>query len=412
MTFGSVGMLHSSLAAMVDAIHTSMSREGLHLRFTSSAVSFMQRCVEYVLKQRVNTMTVLDSHLLSHFKNIKIIDSTSWGVDPVLRHVLPGSGGSASKANCKVQLCYEYLHGAISFFDVVPGNTPDNGYAENLPVHFSKGDLLMADLGYFCLGSLTQIIKNGAFFVYRFLVGTALYNAKTMKEIDLRRILQKVTGAAYEMNVSMGAKIETRVSCRLICLRADEKNAAERRRKLRKKAREKGRVVSEIHLYMAGWILMVTNVPSKWLPPEMVRQLYCLRWQIELLFKQLKSVLKVHNSATGKENRLRCELLGKLFVAVIIHRIHADINIGLWNTKKQEVSMDKLYKRFQERAFRLVDLFCSSLAKAVAYLKNELIWLLKNCRKLNQKSRPTTLQKLDQNISFHPDLYFDKGILT
>jgi hypothetical protein len=412
MTFGTVGMLHPSLAAMVDAIHATMSREGLHLRFTSSAVSFMQRCVEFVLKQRVNAMSVIDSHLLNHFKSIKIFDSTSWDIDSVLRDVLPGCGGAASSANCKVLLCYEYLRGALSFFDVVPGNKPDNGYAATLPEHITSGDLLIADLGYFRLETLMHIIKCGAYFVFRFLVGTTLYNAATMQEIDLRCILQKVTGAAYQMDVIMGSKEQTRVSCRLICLRVGEKIAEERRRKLRQNAAKKGRTVSELHLYMAGWILMVTNVPREWLSPEMVRPLYSLRWQIELLFKQLKSVLTIHRSATGKESRLRCEILGKLIVAIMIHRIHADVNINLWNTKNQEISMDKLYKRIQERAFILMGLLCTSLAKAVSFLTKELNRLMKNCRKLNQKSRPTTLQALDRKISDQSVENFDCSVLT
>jgi hypothetical protein len=401
MTLGTVGMLHPSLAAMVDAIRVTMSREGLHLRFTSSAVSFMQRCVQFVLMQRVNAITVLDSQLLNHFKTIKIFDSTSWDIDPLLRDVLPGCGGAASSANCKVQLCYEYLRGALSFFDVVPGNKPDSGYASMLPEHIASGDLLLADLGYFCLETLMRIIKGGAYFVLRFLIGTTLYNPATMQEIDLRRLLQKVAGAAYQLDVIMGSKKQTRVSCRLVCLRVDEKIAEQRRRKLRQNAQKKGRSVSELHLYMAGWILMVTNVPREWLPPEMVRPVYSLRWQIELLFKQLKSVLNIHKSATGKEPRLRCELLGKLIAAIIIHRIHADVNIDLWNTTGQEVSMDKLYKRIQERAFIIMSLLCVSVKMAVSFLAEELARLVKNCRKLNQKSRPTTLQMFDRKITCH-----------
>jgi hypothetical protein len=412
MTFATVGMLHPSLGAMVDAIRASMSREGLHLRFTASAVSFMQRCVEFVLKQRVNAMTVIDSHLLNHFKCIKIFDSTSWDINSMLRNILPGCGGDASSANCKVQLCYEYLRGALSFFEIVPGKNPDSGYAKNLPEQIVSGDLLIADLGYFRLETLMRIINCGAHFVLRFLIGTTLYDAMTMQEIDLRRILQKVTGAAYQMNVFMGSQEQTRISCRLICLRVDEKIAEQRRRKLRQNAEKKGRTVSEMHLYMASWILMVTNVPSEWLPPEMVRPLYGLRWQIELLFKQLKSVLTIHKSATGKEPRLRCELLGKLIVAILIHRIHADVNIELWNTKGQEISMDKLYKRIQERAFCLMGLLCKSLTRAAQYLTNELNQLMKNCRKLNQKSRPTTLQVLDRKITCQTVEHLDIRSLT
>ena len=66
-------------------------------------------------------------------------------------------------------------------------------------------------------------------------------------------------------------------------------------------------------------------------------------------------------SVTGKEHRFRCELLGKLIVAILVHRVHADINIHFWNIKRQEISMDKLYKRIQERAFIIMEMLLTAL---------------------------------------------------
>jgi hypothetical protein len=399
MTLGTVGMLRPSLAAMVDAIHVKMSREGLHQRFTASAVLFMQRCTEFLLVQKINAMTAIDSPFLNRFKSVKLFDSTSWDINPNLRNILPGCGGAASVANCKVQMCYEYLRGALSFFDVVPGKNPDSGYSTQLPAIIECGELFIADLGYFCLDTLKRIAQSGAFFIFRFLIGTGLYDMTSKQPINLRSVLEKAPGSAYQIDVLMGAQKKTQVCCRLICLRVNDKIAEERRIKLRRHAAKKGKSASELHLFMAGWILMVTNVPREWLPPEMVRPLYGLRWQIELLFKQLKSVLAIHNSITGKEPRFRCELFGKLIMAIIIHRIHADVNIELWNTKGQEISMDKLYKRIQERAFIIMGMLLSSLSKAMQFLTTELKRLIKNCRKLNQKSRPTTLQLIDHKIT-------------
>jgi len=127
----------------------------------------------------------------------------------------------------------------------------------------------------------------------------------------------------------------------------------------------------------------------------MVRALYTVRWQIELLFKQLKSILHVHQSDTGKENRLRCELYGKLIGAVIIHRIHAAETNRLWNTKRREVSMEKLYKRFQERAFSLLSILLRSVNDAVAHLRNQLKRVIHACLKERQRSRMTTLEMIE-----------------
>ena len=57
-------------------------------------------------------------------------------------------------------------------------------------------------------------------------------------------------------------------------------------------ARKKGRAVSENHLRMCDWTLLITNVPQRRLPLAMDRAFCTVRWQIEMLFKQLKSILR------------------------------------------------------------------------------------------------------------------------
>ena len=140
---------------------------------------------------------------------------------------------------------------------------------------------------------------------------------------------------------------------------------------------------------------LITNVPSEWVPLDMVRALYTLRWQIEFLFKQRKSILRVHQSDTTKEPRWHCELYRKLITAVIIHRIHAATNSRLWNTTQRELRMEKLSKRLQERAFSLLRQLLHSTDKAVASLSTEVERLLPSCLKDRQSSRMTTLEILE-----------------
>ncbi len=398
MTVGQLGMKHPSLAGMVEAIKIDMSREGMHHRFSDGAVAFMKRCVDFILKHKVSAIPSIRADLLRHFKRILIFDSSSWNIDPKLQDVLPGSGGSASDANCKLQTCYEYKRGALSFFEITSGITPDGAYTSQLPGHVQRGDLLLVDLGYFSMKTFHEVYARGAYFLSRFFIGIGLFYPKTFRPVDLLSVLKKIKGDIYEMQVIMGGNKETQVCCRLVCLRVSQEVANARRRRLKKNSRERGRTPSQFHLLLADWTLMITNVPGKWLPPEMVRPFYSLRWQIELLFKQIKTVLCIHKSNTGKENRLRCEIYGKLIMAVIIHRIHADINIRLWNGKHKELSMEKLYKRIQERAFIVLDLLLSSVQKAISYLQEEIPRLIKNCMKSHQRSRRSTLEILEYGV--------------
>jgi len=396
MVIGQLGMKHPSLAGMVTAIEARISRVALHYRFSAAAVALLLKCLQFVLKQKFSCIGVIDTTLLRPFRRVLLVDSSSWDVSENLRDVLPGSGGAASAANCKLQTVYDYKRGELEFLDVTAGTVPDNRYTDHLPDMLQKDDLLLVDQGYFKLQTLLDIDKKGAFFLTRFLVRTIVNDPLTKAPFDLAERLSAMDSSACEMDVLMGEGIKApQVTCRLIALRVSEQISNERRRRLRKEAKKKGRTVSKRHLRMCDWTLLITNVPQHCLALEMVRALYTVRWQIELLFKQLKSILRVHQSDTGKENRLRCELYGKLIGAVLIHRIHAAETNRLWNTKRREVSMDKLYKRFQERAFTLLRVLLSSAAEAIAYLREEIKRIIPACLKERQRSRMTTLECLE-----------------
>jgi hypothetical protein len=395
MTIGQLGMKHPSLGGMATAIQTRISRVALHYRFSKAAAAFLLKCLHFVLKQKFSRLGQINTKLLRPFRRVLLADSSSWDVSEKLRSVLPGSGGAASAANCKLQAVYDYKHGELAFLDLTAGTIPDNRYTDHLPNWLQKGDLLLIDQGYFKLDTFADIIAKGAFFLTRFRIRTTLKNAITQVPIDLAKHLRQVQTNAYEMNVLMGDEKRSQVACRLIALRVSEQVANERRRRLKKEAKRKGRVISKRHLHMCDWTLLITNIPQRWLALEMVRALYTVRWQIELLFKQLKSILCVHQSNTGKENRLRCELYGKLIGAVIIHRIHAAENNRIWNTKRRQVSIEKLYKRFQERAFTVLGLLLSSILEAVAYLSDQIKRIIPACLKGRQPTRMTTLEILE-----------------
>lgn len=395
LTIGQLGMKHPSLAGMVAAIEARISRVALHYRFTAAATAFMFRCLCFVLQQKCSRLGQIDTELLRPFSRVLIVDSSSWDVNEKLAAVLAGSGGGASTANCKLQAVYDYKRSELQFLDVTSGIHPDNRYTDNLPRMLNKGDLILFDQGYFKLSMLEALIAKGAFFLTRFLVRTVVVDPVSQERIDLHKHLSRMDGDACEMDVLIGADKMPKVPVRLIALRVSEPVAKERRRRLRKEAQKKGRTPSKQHLKMCDWTVLTTNVPRRWLPLEMVRMLYTLRWQIELLFKQLKSVLRVHQSDTGNENRLRCELYGKLIGAIIIHRIHAAATNRLWNMQRREVSMEKLYKRIQERAFTLMRMMLASVADAIVYLRTQLAMLIPACLKDRQPSRLTTLECLE-----------------
>jgi hypothetical protein len=70
--------------------------------------------------------------------------------------------------------------------------------------------------------------------------------------------------------------------------------AAERARaKARRKASKQQRELKEETLFLAGWLLVFTSLPIEQWSDAQVLELYRARWQIELVIKRMKQVLKL-----------------------------------------------------------------------------------------------------------------------
>ena len=87
-------------------------------------------------------------------------------------------------------------------------------------------------------------------------------------------------------------------------------------------------------------------------------------------------------------------------MAVLTHHIHSGLNEHMLNSKKQEVSFDKLYKRIQERAFSFLRRMLSCVSDAAKEFIREMNVLASACIKKRQLSRKTTLELLESCLDF------------
>ncbi len=84
---------------------------------------------------------------------------------------------------------------------------------------------------------------------------------------------------------------QQRYPVRVLALALPSEIAATKRRRKLKEARTKGRHLSEQKLFYLGFIVLVTTLDAQW-TAEAIMQLYRARWQIELIFKRMKQVLR------------------------------------------------------------------------------------------------------------------------
>ena len=126
----------------------------------------------------------------------------------------------------------------------------------------------------------------------------------------------------------------------------------------------------------------------------MMSYLYRLRWQVELIFRQTKSVLRLDKTQSADPNRVQCEIWARLIGAVLLFLWHAHASAECWLRHQCEVSFEKLIRLMQHWGLTIARAFLSPPRELLQVLRTIWKQILANARKGRQKSRPTTWENL------------------
>jgi hypothetical protein len=296
---------------------------------------------------------------------------------------------------------YDYKSGSIVLVEERKGIEPDQKYSQNIAPHIQKGDLVIPGLGYWSFNTFYEIDSKGGYFISRFNNIVNIWDIKNgdFIKLDLVQILEQQLGSSIEIDVFLRGKSGEKLKMRLVGFRAPEEVANLRRKKLKKQGKKKGYSLSKKSLKLCDWSLFITNASEEIVPGEMIRSVYRIRWSVELIFKSWKSILRMHESNVRKNHyRLKCELYAKLIFAVITHTIHKHLHHYMWNKKRREISFDKLWKVIVSHSESLHEAIMKSMKSFCDKVNSLLGKMIKDCEKLHQPSRKTTLQMIDEMI--------------
>jgi IS4 transposase len=124
---------------------------------------------------------------------------------------------------------------------------------------------------------------------------------------------------------------DQRVAGRLCAVRKSEQAIASAQRKLdQREHKHQIRVRPETREY-AHYVMVFTTLPEWEMGAGEVLEYYRFRWQIELVFKRLKSILAVGHLPKRHEESSRAWLYGKLCVALLTQKlVHLGSSISPW----------------------------------------------------------------------------------
>lgn len=180
----------------------------------------------------------------------------------------------------------------------------DRHAAERLDVgKIERDEIRLGDRAYGRWRDLWTVVEAGADYVVR-LSATALKLCTVSGEPISRAVWCKLAETAGVQDVTLAihaSKGAAQMLARLIVLPLSQEKAAAARRLMRKNACKWGYTPSRDALVTAGCLMLITSLPREAWPAERVLTLYRRRWQVELAFKRLKSLigledLRVHDS--------------------------------------------------------------------------------------------------------------------
>jgi hypothetical protein len=309
--------------ATVEQLSQSAARVGVDVtaqaidqRFTLATAALLQQVLSASL-QHLIASDGLSIPILQRFTGVRIHDSTTIVLPDALAELWAGCGGStpthtASALKCGVQL--DLLTGALSGLDLADGRASDQRLGvQQAPL--PKGSLRLADLGFYDLGVLGSLSAAEVYWLSK-LEPTALISDATHSNCPLLAFVTSLGDLAqWEGQVWVGRG--RRLRARLMVKRVPQEVADQRRRRIRKSARDKGHNPSAVALALAAWTILITNIPAEMVSLEEALIVVKVRWQIELLFKLWKSQGRVDRWRTEKAARIMCEVYAKLLALVL-----------------------------------------------------------------------------------------------
>ena len=187
------------------------------------------------------------------------------------------------------------------------------------------GDVFIADRGFANAAGVAHVVDGQADLIVRTnLVTLPMFTLDGARFDVLAHLRALKVGAVRDWPVWVKADKagKRKIAGRLCAIKKSEAATEIGQRRVRRESQRGGVEVQPQTLEAAGYVFVFTTLdPSH--SATQVLELYRMRWQIELVFKRLKSLLGLGHLKKHDEAAARAWLQGKLMVACVIEKLLA-----------------------------------------------------------------------------------------
>lgn len=209
------------------------------------------------------------------------------------------------------------------YFEITPSSQGES--ALRFPIE--KGDIILADRHYGKAKAFDYAAGSGGDFVMRLKHKAANYFGENGQKIDLLTLLRPLATGEI-LDVTLYYRSEKKVNSPLkplrICAVRKSREQAERAkrktmRQIKKNPHKKP--TDQTTLEMSEYFVLGTSLKADTFPAERILELYRLRWQVELAFKRLKSIMQLGQLPKSDPESCQAWLYGKMLYALLCYAI-------------------------------------------------------------------------------------------
>ena len=295
-------------------------------------------------------------------------DASPIRLPAALSDIFPGNRKNHSPACLKLSALYRLSVRSTKWIKISAQKPHDSKFLPDL--NQLKGSLFLFDLGYFSHTFLHQLCEIGVWFVCRLKANSVPIITKVVKGVAKRHI-----GRPLDKNVNLrGMIVEVWAKVNLPGTKSLEVRLIGFRFPLTKEYR---------------WY--VTNMPSSMVLTEWIYPIYRLRWQIELFFKSIKSMLHADQITSENENIVLVTAYSSILASLIANSIIIEYAVVSAKIELKSVTAQRITFVFS--------LIANDLAKCILKKDFHPKTFIENLTNLlpllicpNRKHRPTSLE--------------------
>ena len=304
LAYGPCGMSLRGVAAWAQTMRLGELSDVAALKRLRGSARWLQQIVGTLLAQRMRGQPAVGG------RRIRLVDGTTI------------SERGSDRADWRLHYSYDPRRGRTVDCELTTA-----GEGEHLRrAKVAAGDIWLGDRNYARGEGLCHVTQAGADFVVRISWNSLSLRTSKGQPFDLAGRLERLGKAEHaEWRAIAHTPDDKTVPVRLLVRRKPPEAIEREIERITEKAKRRGRTrrsgkPDPRSLIAAQFTIVATSLEE---PADQIFELYALRWQIEIAFKRLKSLLHIDRLEAKDPELIRTWLLAHI-IAVLLIEDHAD----------------------------------------------------------------------------------------